>query len=286
MPNVSEGRDEIRIRSLHREITDSGARVLDVHSDADHHRTVFTVWGAGPRIETAMSRLAIAAATIIDLEAHSGAHPRVGCLDVCPFVPLNDNLGPAVAAARRTAEAIGVGGLPVYLYGAAALRAQTRELPVLRRGGLTALIARAESGLVPDFGPRVISRSSGIVCVGARGPLIAFNAWLRCDLREARAIAAVVRETSGGLPGVRALGLVLARSGMSQVSMNLTKPAVTGIDDAFETVAAEARRRNIAVTSTEIVGLVPARFMPDPTREAARLLMKPGRSLESLLGAN
>jgi glutamate formiminotransferase len=283
---VSEGRDEIRIRALQREVTDCGARVLDVHSDVDHHRSVFTVGGAVPRIEIAMSRLAMAAAKIIDLEAHSGVHPRLGCLDICPFVPLDDNIVSAVAAARRTAEAIGVEGLPVYLYAEAALRAETRELPELRRGGLTELIARAERGLAPDFGPGVISRSSGIVCVGARGPLIAFNTWLRCDASQAHAIAAAVREASGGLPGVRALGLPLAVPRMSQVSMNLTKPTVTGIDEAFEAVAAEARRRLIAVTSTEIVGLVPARFMPDPNREAARLLMKPGRSLEAVLGAS
>jgi glutamate formiminotransferase len=283
VPNVSEGRDESRIEALMGEVARRGARVLDVHTDADHHRSVFTVAGDGARVEMAMRGLATIAAALIDLEAHSGVHPRLGCLDVCPFVALDEIMDPAIAAARRTGEAIGAVGLPVYLYGEAAVRPETRTLSGLRRGGLRGLIARAERGLVPDFGPRAISHDSGVVCVGARGPLIAFNVWLRCDVRRARAIAAVVREAGGGLPGVRALAFALEPPWMSQVSMNLTKPAVTGIDDAFAAVAGEARRRLIVVASTEIVGLVPARFMPDPNGEAARLLMKPGRSLESML---
>jgi glutamate formiminotransferase len=284
VPNVSEGRDETRIQALVRAVADNDARVLDVHSDVDHNRSVFTVTGAGAGMETALRRLATVAARSIDLETHSGAHPRLGCLDVCPYVPLDETMEAAVTAARRTAEAIGADGLPVYLYGAAAARAESRELPALRRGGLSGLITRAERGLVPDFGPHVITRRSGVVCVGARGTLIAFNAWLRCDLKRARAIAASVRESNGGLTGVRAIGVPVEVPGISQVSMNLTRPAVTGIDAAFEAVSDEARRANIAVTSTEIVGLVPARFMPDPQREAARMLMKPGRSLEAVLG--
>lgn len=284
VPNVSEGRDESRIHALVRAVAEHGGRVLDVHSDVDHNRSVFTVTGSDGRVETALRRLAAVAAELIDLEAHTGAHPRLGCLDVCPYVPLEDAMEAAVAAARRTAEAIGADGLPVYLYGAAAARAETRELPALRRGGLPGLIARAERGLVPDFGPDVITSRTGVVCVGARKALIAFNAWLRCDLRQARAIAASVRETNGGLPGVRAIGVPVQAPGTSQVSMNLTQPELTGIDAAFEAVMDQARRANVGVTSTEIVGLVPARFMPDPQREAARLLMKPGRSLEAVLG--
>jgi glutamate formiminotransferase len=285
VPNISEGRDRGRIQALVRAVSQRGGRVLDVHSDADHNRSVFTVMGADARVEAALRRLATAAAELINLETQTGAHPRLGCLDVCPYVPLEDAMEAAVAAARRTAEAIGADGLPVYLYGAAAARAETRELPALRRGGLPGLIERAKRGLVPDFGPHVITSRSGVVCVGARNTLIAFNAWLRCDLRQARAIAASVRETNGGLPGVRAIGVPVRAPGNSQVSMNLTQPELTGIDAAFEAVRDQARWENVRVTATEIVGLVPARFMPDPQREAARLLMKPGRSLESVLGA-
>jgi glutamate formiminotransferase len=171
----------------------------------------------------------------------------------------------------------------VYLYGAAAARRETRDLPQLRRGGLEGLRARASAGLSPDFGGPQIDERVGIVCVGARGVLIAFNVWLRCELETARGIAARIREAGGGLAGVRSLGLEIQAPDLCQISMNLTAPHITGIEAAFEAVASEAEARAAPVLSTEIVGLVPARFWPSPDARAARLLREPGRTLEAAL---
>ena len=192
---------------------------------------------------------------------------------------MTDAIEAALIAAPAIAEAA---ELPVYLYGAAAGRDETRELPALRRGGLEGLTARAAAGLAPDFGPGTIDPQHGVVCVGARGTLIAFNIWLRGSESVARKIAAGIRTTGGGPPGVRALGVPMGAV-TSQVTMNLTDPESTGIDAVFELVAGAADALGAEVTAAEIVGLVPERYMPDPDARAARLLMQPGRSLESAL---
>ena len=145
------------------------------------------------------------------------------------------------------------------------------------------MMERAAAGFVPDFGPHEIDPRRGVVCVGARDVLIAFNVWLAGSDRAAKSIAAEVRERGGGLSGVRALGFGMG-DGAAQVSMNLTSPDECGIDDAFAAVAEGAARRGVAVTRTELVGLVPERYQPSPDAEAARLLVEPGRSLESVLG--
>ena len=284
VPNVSEGRDPARVQGLTDAVRSAGARVLDVHSDAVHHRSVLTVAGRAEDLVGSLRELARAARTI-DLRTHDGAHPRLGGLDVCPIVAEGIALEQASDVARAVGRAIASDpGLPVYLYGAAAARPATAELPDLRRGGLRALARRARAGLAPDFGPREIDLRTGVVCVGARGPLIAFNVWLRCDEATARAIAGAVRTSGGGPPGVRALGLRMG-PGVAQVSMNLVAPDETGIDAAFEAVARAAADRGERVLATEIVGLVASRHMPDPERRAARLLRAPGRSLESLLAS-
>lgn len=280
IPNVSEGRRAGVLASLAAAIAPP-ARILDVHTDAVHNRTVFTVAGPTEALIEAMTALAVEAAASIDLTVQTGTHPRLGALDVCPFVPHEGSMEEAIAAAVETAKRIGEAGLPVYLYEAAARRPQARSLPELRRGGLEGAIART-GDIPPDFGPSSISPRSGVVCVGARNPLIAFNVWLRCGVAAAREIAAKVRTSTGGLPGVRALGLEVDDT-TSQVSMNLVEPAVTGIDAAFEAVGAIARANGIEVTGTEIVGLPPDAYMPAPDAEAARLLISPGRSLGSVL---
>jgi glutamate formiminotransferase len=283
VPNVSEGRDGDRIEQLEAALREGGGRVLDVHSDADHNRSVFTAAAPAERVPDAMAALA-AAASYIDLRRHVGAHPRLGALDVCPVVAYRVNLSRAAEIARATASAIvAAAGVPVYLYGAAARRTETRELPSLRRGGLEGLIRRAAAGLTPDLGPASIDPRRGVVCVGARGPLIAFNVWLEADAAGGRRVAAAVRSSGGGLPGVRALGLQLPRAGLTQVSMNLVEPHTTGIDRAFDAVAAAAEAEGAKVVATEIVGLVPDRYAPDRSGRAARLLVKPSRSLESAL---
>jgi glutamate formiminotransferase / 5-formyltetrahydrofolate cyclo-ligase len=282
VPNVSEGRDPDRARALADSLTHSGCRLLDVHSDAAHNRSVFTAVGSAEALVDGLSVLAERAANVIDLERHRGVHPRLGALDVCPIVPEGEPMDNAAAAARAVAAAIADrAGLPVYLYGAASTD-RNRELPAIRRGGLADLIGRAAAGFAPDFGPREIDPRRGVVCVGARGVLIAFNVWISGSIEIATTIAAEVRERGGGLPGVRALGLELSRS-ETQVSMNLTAPERTGIDEAFDAVSRIARQRGSTVLRTEIVGLVPERFLPSPDAEAARLLLEPGRSLESVL---
>jgi glutamate formiminotransferase len=280
IPNVSEGRDRDAIGALAAAASAGGAVVLDVHSDPVHHRSVLTVVGDDESVVKGMTALALRARGI-DLRRHEGVHPRMGGLDVCPIVAFDDDMDGAVRLAHRTAGSIGDVGLPVYLYGAAAIRQETRELPDLRRGGLPTLIRRAEGGLAPDFGPDRIDASSGVVCVGARGVLIAFNVWLRGDHSTAKDIAGAVRSSGGGPPGIRALGVRTADPALSQVSMNLIDPRATGIDDAFRAVQ-EASPATAQIVATEIVGLVPQRFLPAPNGPAARLLLRPGRSLESV----
>lgn len=277
VPNVSEGRDDERVAALVESVRAGGAAILDVHSDPVHNRTVMTAWARPQELVDAMARLAEAAA-LIDLTRHEGAHPRLGALDVCPFVFDGTSVDDAVAAARAAgAEIWRRARLPVYLYGRAATRPECESLPDIRRGGLTRLIRRSERELPPDFGTTPIDPRRGVVCAGARGVLIAFNVWLRCDLPVAQKIAAEVRG-----PAVRALGLD-ARGGLAQVSMNLTDPARVGVDAAYEEVARRAAELGAAVHVTEIVGLPPERFMPDPDAEAARRLIAPGRSLERAL---
>lgn len=282
VPNVSDGRDPATVAWFADVVRVTGARVLDVHSDRVHNRSVLTVAAGATALVPAMAELA-RAATSVDLVEHEGVHPRLGGLDVCPFVvdqtPVERVVDVARVAGAAVAESAGV---PVYLYGYAATRPECERLPALRNGGLGRLIERSHRDLPPDFGALPIDPRRGVVCVGARDVLIAFNVWLSADLACARRIAGAVRTALGGA-GVRALGLDLG-GGLAQVSMNLTQPRRAGIDAAYQEVAARAAAEGVAVHATEIVGLPPERFLPDPDAEAARLLLEPGRSLESVLG--
>lgn len=278
IPNISTAGGEELDRAV-QAVTGTGTRLIDVHSDRVHNRTVLTCAAPSPGVlQQAMVHLA-RACTAIDLTRHRGVHPRLGALDVCSFVPHGSAMQEAVTAARATAAEIGAeAGVPVYLYGAAALRPQTRELPELRRGGLERLTARAAGELPPDAGPATIDPRVGVVCVGARGPLVAFNVWIAASAIEAQKIASEVRERGS----VRALGLQ-SDEGRSQVSMNLIDPARRGIDEVFQKIEWHAARLGVELIGTEIVGVPPARFMPGPDAAAARLLIEPGRSLESAL---
>lgn len=263
VPNFSEGCDAGKIAR----IADSvravpGVRVLDLHSDPDHNRSVLTFVGEeGPLLEASLA-LAHACATEINLSVQSGVHPRMGSLDVLPFVPLGPPLSgatleDAARLARAVGEAIGSSGLPVYLYGAAASAPHRTPLAEVRRGGYEGLTARAEDPLWrPDYGPSKLPPRFGAVAVGARPFLIAFNAYLDTDdVRVARAVAAEVRERDGGLPEVKALGLMVG--GRAQVSMNLTDLKRTSIPVALEAVRRSAARHGARVESTELVGLAP-----------------------------
>ena len=280
VPNVSEGRNATRLVELRTSLETSDCRVLDVHTDAVHNRSVFTITGENEDLIGGVVALA-RACLAMDLSVHRGIHPRLGVLDVCPFVPVHNDMDEVTQVALEAGRAIAEEAkLPVYLYEAATRDA--RSLPALRKGGIEGLIRRAEAGFAPDFGPHEIDPRRGVVCVGAREPLIAFNVLLESDEEIAKMIAGRIRTSAGGPPGIRAFGWPLSEA-LAQVSMNLTQPKETGIDDAFSLVAEEARALGAKVAGTEIVGVPPERFMPAPNKEAARLLLRPGRSLESVL---
>ena len=276
IPNVSTA-DVTKVSALTTVVEETGARVLDVHLDEEHGRSVLTCTAGTEALIEAMSALALEAASLIELRGHEGAHPWVGALDVCPFVPHEDQMATAIVAARGTGRRIGAAGVPVFFYEAAS--DPPRSLPEIRAGGLRGLMDRVDEGLEPDEGPRTIDPDTGVVCVGARDVLIAFNVWIDGRLEVARRIATDVR----GCPGVRALGLDVSAHGRSQISMNLTSPAETGIDRVFERIEALAGYEGCEPVATEIVGLVPERFLPDPDAKATRLLIEPGRSLEAAL---
>lgn len=280
IPNVSTA-DVEKVSALTTVVEEKETRVLDVHLDEEHGRSVLTCTGETRALIDAMSKLAIEAASLIALHHHEGAHPRVGALDVCPFVPHQVEMETAILAAHATGRRIGAAGIPVFFYGAAS--DPSRSLPEIRAGGLPGLLERVAGGLEPDEGPRTIDPDTGVVCVGARDVLIAFNVWIDGDLEIARRIATHIRAGLVGLPGVRALGLAVSAHGESQVSMNLVSPEETGIERVFERIEALASKEGCRPVATEIVGLVPERFLPDPDATAARLLIEPGRCLEAAL---
>lgn len=259
VPNVSEGRDAARIASLERGFS-RGATVLDRHSDADHDRTVFTLAaGTAPLREALLGGAELAVETI-DMSAYRGLHPAVGALDVCPIVWL-DPAGRAAARveAIEVAEQIGGLGVPVFLYGELASRPGHAERAYFRNGGLAELWLRMEGGgLRPDYGPPLPHRTAGVTLVTARPPLAAFNVELDSDDADvARAVAAGLRESGGGLRGVRAIGLTLS-SGRSQVSTNVHDPLAVPLADVVERVRDLAAPLGARPVAAEIVGLVPA----------------------------
>ena len=275
VPNVSEGRSREALEALAAAIRGvRGAHLLDLAPDADHHRTVVTLAGGADALREAVLALFAWADRWIDLRRHRGVHPRIGAVDVVPFVPLaGATLEQAVAAARETAVAVAERfALPVFLYEEAASRPARRRLADLRRGELDGLAERlAEAEWRPDFGPAALHPRLGATVVGARFFLLAVNALLAtAEVAVARDIARAVREASGGLPGVRALGLLLPSQGRAQVSMNLVDFRQTSLADLLARVAAEAAARGTEVVSTELVGLAPAEALLGPLRESLR----------------
>jgi glutamate formiminotransferase len=258
VPNVSEGRDRAVVDEVGAAFA-RHARLLDVHTDADHNRSVFTLVGGEAELEEALLAGIARARDLIDLRRHAGAHPRIGAVDVVPVVPIRpEDMERAKAAARSLAGRVAAElGLPVFLYGELA---PGRGPAFFRRGGLDELRRRLAAGeLAPDFGPGELDPAAGGVLVGARRPLIAFNVNLRSDdVEVARAIAAGVRETGGGFPGVRALGLDLPRAGLVQVSMNVEDWEAAALHDIVARIRAEAAERGVEVVGSELVGLMPA----------------------------
>jgi glutamate formiminotransferase len=257
VPNFSEGRDRATIDALAQALG-SRARLLDVHADEDHNRSVFTLVGSADELVDALLAGIACARERIDVCRHEGAHPRIGAADVVPLVPLApEDADAAREAALSLAARVGEElGLPVFLYGELG---GGRGPAFFRSGGPEELQRRVDAGEVaPDFGPARLDASAGGVLVGMRRPLIAFNVNLRGGLDVAREVAALVRESGGGFPGVRALGLELPRAGLVQVSMNVEDWEAAALHEIVARVEREAGARGAEVVGSELVGLMPA----------------------------
>jgi glutamate formiminotransferase / 5-formyltetrahydrofolate cyclo-ligase len=262
IPNISEGRRSEVVAAIASAIGRTpGVRVLDVSSDASHHRSVLTVAGDAAGLRAAVLTLFQETLAVVDLRQHQGEHPRLGAVDVVPFVPIADvTMADCVALAREVgAEVAARFGVPVYLYEEAASDPARRNLEDIRRGefeGLAEKMARPE--WAPDFGPAMPHPAAGASVIGARMPLIAYNINLASDrLDVAKKIAAAIRHSSGGLRFVKAMGVMLEDRRVAQVSMNLTNFEKTPIARVFELVKREAARYGVSILESEIVGLVP-----------------------------
>jgi glutamate formiminotransferase len=258
VPNVSEGRDPETIAAVG-EAFAAHARLLDVHTDVDHNRSVFTLVGDETSLVEALLAGIGCACERIDLMTHQGAHPRIGVSDVVPVVPIVPSdmeraKTTALELGRRIGEEL---GLPVFLYGELA---PERGPAFYRRGGPEELQRRIDSGdVAPDFGPARLDAARGGVIVGARRPLIAFNVNLvGANLEAAKAIAGAIRERDGGVPGVRALGLDLPEAGHAQVSMNVEDWEAAALHEIVEAIEREAEARGVEVAGAELVGLMPS----------------------------
>jgi glutamate formiminotransferase len=271
VPNFSEGRDRGAIDAIGRALA-GHARLLDVHTDVDHNRTVYTLAGQEDELVAALLAGIACARERIDLRAHEGAHPRVGVADIVPIVGVRPEdmaraRSAALVLARRVGEEL---ELPVFLYGQLGM---WRGPAFFRAGGPAELQRRVGTGeLSPDRGPTRLDPSAGAVLVGARRPLIAFNVNLATDdVDVARAIAAVVRERGGGFPGVRALGLELPSRGIVQVSMNVEDPEAVELHEVVARVRAEADARGVETAGSELVGLLPVGVAAAASRESLGL---------------
>ncbi|MDD6153538.1 MAG: glutamate formimidoyltransferase [Elusimicrobia bacterium] len=263
VPNISEGRRTDVIENIAERVKNaSPARILHVDSNADANRTVFTLAGEPDDVRKSAFVLIQSAAELIDMRFHSGAHPRIGAVDVCPFVPVkNMTLDEAAQQAKKlakdTAEKLNI---PVYLYEANAQTMERKNLAFIRKGEYESLPQKLKE-LPPDFGPHEFSENvqkTGATVIGARNFLIAFNISLNTrDVTAVKQIASVLREKNGGLPTIKAIGWYMADYQCAQVSFNLTDYKTTGLAQVFEACKQEAARRGLAVTGSELIGLAP-----------------------------
>jgi len=261
VPNVSEGRDPVKISAIKEAFRrHPGVNLLDVSSDPDHNRSVFTFLGEPWDVKDAALSFALKAIELVDMESHHGAHPRLGAVDVVPFVPVQGvEMREAVEVARAFGKELGRKGIPVYFYEEAASLPERRDLPAIRKGGYEGLREKLrDPKWKPDEGPDVFNAKSGATAVGARFPLVAYNVNLKTeDLSLAKEIARKVRAKDGGFPCVRAMGVDLKDKGLVQVSMNLTNHQITNIPAVYEFIKGHAVKRGIGVEDSEIVGLIP-----------------------------
>ncbi len=263
VPNISEGRDPAVLSKLMASIQAvSHVALLDVHVDSDHHRSVFTIVGEPGAMATALFELIQHAQHLIDIREHQGGHPRIGVVDVVPWIPFRGvTMDECVTYAKQLGARVGQElEIPVFLYEEAQAVMHRAKLEAIRWGGLMALDARiqTESGWFPDFGPSRIHQTAGAIVIGARFFLIAFNVVLQTDdIDVADRIAKSIRSSSGGLPAVKAIGVPLLSRKLVQVSMNLIDYRETSLRVVFQAVKEEASRHNIDIVESEIVGLVP-----------------------------
>jgi glutamate formiminotransferase / 5-formyltetrahydrofolate cyclo-ligase len=282
IPNVSEGRRDEVVAAIAAAAVEAapGVVLLDRTSDPDHNRSVLTFLGDGEPLVAAMTALVEASLAAIDLRTHTGAHPRLGAVDVIPFVPVR---GATSAECVELAKTLGKSlagrfGLPVYLYEDAASAPERQNLATIRKGEFEGLAKKMEDpAWKPDFGPAAPHPSGGAVVVGARAPLIAYNINLAtADLAVADRIAKAIRHLSGGYRFVKAMGVKLEARGQVQVSINMTNFEKTPLHRVFETVRSEAERHGVAVVGSEIVGLVPQAALLAAAGHYLRLEADPG----------
>lgn len=275
VPNVSEGHDAAVVTALAQAVRAGGSLLLDYSADPSHNRSVFTMAGDAAAIEQSLLQLVGTAVTHVDLRTHRGVHPRIGAVDVVPLIPLaGATMEECVELSHRVGRAIArTFGIPVYLYEHSASQPERRRLEQIRRGNFEGLAAKmTQPGWAPDFGPSAPHPTAGATVVGARMPLIAYNVNLdSTDVAVARAVAAAVRESSGGLPCVKALGLPLLHRNVAQVSMNLTDFSRTSVQTAFDAVEREANARGVRVLESELIGLIPAAALEGTSAGQLRL---------------
>jgi glutamate formiminotransferase len=262
IPNFSEGRDKEKVEKIVDVFRNAeGVKLLDYSSDPDHNRTVVTVVGNPEQLEKAIVDMAERVYDIIDMSSHKGAHPRMGALDVVPFVPIDGvTMDECVEMANRVGKVIGERfNIPVYLYEKAATGSHRENLATVRKGQYEGFFEKIkEESWAPDYGPREVNVKGGCVAVAARQPLVAFNVNLGTDKLEiADAIAKTVRHLGGGLRFVKAMGVMLDDRNIAQVSMNLVNYEKTAVYRAFEMVKMEAKRYGVPVVGSEVIGLVP-----------------------------
>jgi glutamate formiminotransferase len=263
VPNISEGRDEKRVSEIAASVGAApGVRLLDVSSDSAHNRSVLTFVGDAAGVRAGVRALFDAAVPVIDLRQHSGEHPRMGAVDVVPVIPIRGaTVEECVALSREIGTEIAERhGIPVYLYEDSATSEKRRNLAEIRKGQFEGFAAKMrEPEWKPDFGPDAPHASAGVVAVGARPPLIAYNVNLGTrDLAVADRIARAIRHLGGGFRYVKALPVELADRGQVQVSINMTNFRKSPLHRVFECVRSEAERHGVPIVGSEIVGLCPA----------------------------
>lgn len=287
VPNFSEGRDLEKIERIVRPFRGkAGLKLLDYRRDEDHNRLVVTVLGEPEALKAALMAAAAEAISLIDMRAHRGQHPRMGAIDVVPFIPVRDmEMHEAVAFSKDTARLMADRFcLPVFLYEASATQPHRANLSDIRRGEFEGMAEKLKSGAwKPDFGPETIHPTAGATAVGARMPLVAFNVNLNTDQMDiARRIAKKIRWKDGGLPHCKAMGVMLKARGQVQVSMNLTDFTQTSVWRVFEVIRAEAERLGVTIAGSEIVGLVPMAALPASAAQCLGLEnFSPAQILES-----